>query len=209
VSLEKALPTAFVPAKAGPRGDPAETNRGDVAGGMRQATAKIDHTYNTPSETHNPMEPHATIAVWDGPDKLTLYDATQGVFSDRQRVATLLGSAALTMSTSSLPYLGGGFGSKGPTWSHVVLCAMAARKVNRPVKLALERPQMFGQLGFRSPTRQSIAAGAKADGTLNRSAQQYGHSDLFVRRFRGNCDVLQRGCSTRPRTTPRRRNSCG
>jgi xanthine dehydrogenase YagR molybdenum-binding subunit len=183
VSLEKALPTAFVPKKAGPRGDPAETNRGDVAGGMGQAAAKIDYTYNTPSETHNPMEPHATIAVWDGPDKLTLYDATQGVFSDKQRVATLLGLQPDDVHVVS-PYLGGGFGSKGPTWSHVVLCAMAARKVNRPVKLALERPQMFGPLGFRSPTRQSIAAGAKADGTLtalrNNTITQTSSFDDFV-----------------------------
>src|SRR5207245_917440 len=62
--------------------------------------------------------------------------------------------------------LGGGFGSKGPTGSHVVLAAMAARRVNRPVKRALRRPQTFGPVGFRSRTREAIALGARRDGTL-------------------------------------------
>jgi xanthine dehydrogenase YagR molybdenum-binding subunit len=64
------------------------------------------------------------------------------------------------------PYLGGGFGSKGPVWSHVILAAMAAKQVSRPVKLAVSRPQMFGMLGFRSQTRQAVSAGAKSDGAL-------------------------------------------
>jgi xanthine dehydrogenase YagR molybdenum-binding subunit len=183
VSLEKAVPSAYVPKKAGPRGDPAETNHGDVKSGLSQATHKVEHIYRTPAETHNPMEPHATIAVWDGPDKLTLYDATQGVFGDKQRVATLLGLQPDNVHVVS-PYLGGGFGSKGPVWSHVVLCAMAARKVNRPVKLEVTRPQMFGPIGFRSPTRQSISAGAQADGALtalrNDTITQTSSFDDFV-----------------------------
>jgi xanthine dehydrogenase YagR molybdenum-binding subunit len=133
--------------------------------GLAQTAVRIDRTYTTPFETHNPMEPHATIAVWDGPDKLTLYDATQGPFPDRERVATLLGLEPDNVRVIS-PFLGGGFGSKGPTWSHVVLAAMAARRANRPVKLVVERPQMFGPVGFRSPTRQRIVAGAAPDGTL-------------------------------------------
>ncbi len=64
------------------------------------------------------------------------------------------------------PYLGGGFGSKGPVWSHVILAAMAAKQVNRPVKLEVQRPQMFGMLGFRSQTRQALTVGAKSDGTM-------------------------------------------
>jgi xanthine dehydrogenase YagR molybdenum-binding subunit len=111
------------------------------------------------------MEPHATIAVWAGNDKLTLYDATQGIFGDRKRVADLLGLQPENVRVISL-YLGGGFGSKGPTWSHVVLCAMAAKQVQRPVKLVLARRQMFGPIGFRSETRQHIVAGARTDGTL-------------------------------------------
>ena len=69
-------------------------------------------------------------------------------------------------------FLGGGFGSKGPTWSHTVLCAMAARHVNRPVKLVLRRPQMFGPVGCRSETRQTISAGATKDGRLTALTNQ-------------------------------------
>ena len=64
------------------------------------------------------------------------------------------------------PYIGGGFGSKGPVWSHVIIAALAAKQLQRPVKVACSRPQMFGMLGYRSQTRQTIAVGAKADGSL-------------------------------------------
>jgi xanthine dehydrogenase YagR molybdenum-binding subunit len=165
VDLNRSLARAYTPKMAGGAGDPAVSSRGDVAAGLAQAEVKVQQVYNTPFETHNPMEPHATIAVWDGPDKLTLYDATQGIFIDRQRVADLLSLKPDNVRVISL-LLGGGFGSKGPTWSHVVLAAMAARHVNRPVKLVLERPQMFGSVGFRSTTRQTLTSGAKRDGTL-------------------------------------------
>ncbi len=163
VSLDHGQP--YTPVKAGGGGDPSVKNRGDVAAGLAQADVKIEHVYSTPFETHNPMEPHATIAVWEGSDKLTLYDATQGIFVDRERVANLLGLQPDNVRVISL-YLGGGFGSKGPTWSHVVLTAMAAKYVNGPVKLVLDRTQMFGSVGFRSHTRDTIALGAKRDGTL-------------------------------------------
>ena len=163
LSLDHGQP--YSPSKAGGGGDPSASRRGDVASGLAQADVKVEHVYSTPFETHNPMEPHATIAAWDGPDKLTLYDATQGIFVDRQRVADLLGLAPDNVHVISL-YLGGGFGSKGPTWSHVVLTAMAAKHVNRPVKLVLDRTQMFGSVGFRPHVRDTIALGAKRDGTL-------------------------------------------
>ncbi len=165
VDLESRLLDAYTPQKAGGGGDPAVSKRGDMTAGLRDADTRIDHAYGTPFEVHNPMEPHATIAVWDAPDHLTLYDATQGVFTDRGRVAQLFGLQPDQVRVIS-PYLGGGFGSKGPVWSHVVLAAMAAKHVNRPVRLGVERPQMFGMLGFRSQTRQAVKIGAKSDGTL-------------------------------------------
>lgn len=164
VQLEPNLARVYTPKTAG-NGESTDSARGDFAAGMEQAEVKIEHVYHTPFETHNPMEPHATTAVWDGEDKLTLYDATQGLFVDRERVATLLGLEPDNVRVISL-VLGGGFGSKGPTWSHVVLTAMAARQVKRPVKLEVARPQMFGAVGQRSRTRQSIAIGAKRDGTI-------------------------------------------
>ena len=165
VQLETSLSRGYKPEKGGAHGEPTDATRGDMAAALAAADARIEHVYTTPFEVHNPMEPHATIAQWEGPDKLTLYDATQGPFPDRERVATLLGLHPDQVRVIS-PFLGGGFGSKGPTWSHVVLAAMAARRVSRPVKLVVTRPQMFGPVGFRSHTRQTVAAAAKKDGTL-------------------------------------------
>ncbi|MBV8819994.1 MAG: xanthine dehydrogenase family protein molybdopterin-binding subunit, partial [Acidobacteriaceae bacterium] len=88
-----------------------------------------------------------------------------GVFTDRERVAQVFDLKPENVRIIS-PYLGGGFGSKGPVWSHVVLAAMAAKRLDRPVKLELRRPQMFGMLGFRSQTHQAVHMGAKSDGTL-------------------------------------------
>jgi xanthine dehydrogenase YagR molybdenum-binding subunit len=165
VTFNRDLSSAYAPAKMSGAGDPSHSSRGDLQAGLAAADARVEQVYTTPFQHHNPMETHATIAVWEAADKLTLYDASQGIFGDRKRVAELLGLQQDNVRVISL-YLGGGFGSKGPTWSHVVLCAMAARHVNRPVKLVLARPQMFGPVGCRTETRQTIAAGAKRDGTL-------------------------------------------
>lgn len=170
VALASRASEAFTPEKAGGGGDPAVSHRGDMTAGLAQANARIDHVYSTPFEVHNPMEPHATIALWDSSDHLTLYDATQGVFTDRDRVASLLGLRPEQVHVIS-PYLGGGFGSKGPVWSHVILTALAAKQVKRPVKLAVARPQMFGMLGFRAETQQTVVAGATSEGTI--TALQY------------------------------------
>ncbi len=179
VELESRLSSAYMPQKVGGAGDPAASKRGDMQAGLSQAELKLDQVYRTPFEVHNPMEPHATIAVWDGPDHLTLYDATQGVFSCRGRVASLFGLKPENVHVLS-PYLGGGFGSKGPVWSHVVLAAMAAKQLNRPVKLELRRPQMFGMLGFRSETRQAVTAGLAKDGTLTAlSHETIAHTSSF------------------------------
>jgi xanthine dehydrogenase YagR molybdenum-binding subunit len=164
VVLEKGMAQAYTPAKAGGGGDPADSNRGDVKAGVASGSSHVQNVYITPMETHNPMEPHATIAVWEG-GKLTIYDATQGVFTDRQRVATLLGLHPDDVHVVS-PFLGGGFGSKGPTWSHVVLAAMAAKRVNKPVKLVCKREQMFGMLGFRPYTHQTVGLAGGQDGKL-------------------------------------------
>lgn len=165
VKLPPGIENSYEPEKAGGGQEPPESSRGDVGQGLNQGDARVEETYWTPFHTHSPLEPHATIAIWDGPDKLTLYDSSQGIFGDRTRVADLLGIKPENVRVLDY-FVGGGFGSKGPTWSHTVLCAMAARQVNRPVKLVVRRPQMFGLVGCRSETRQSISAGAKRDGTL-------------------------------------------
>jgi xanthine dehydrogenase YagR molybdenum-binding subunit len=166
VSIDSGLSAgSYIPKKAGGAGDPGQSHRGDPMGALEAAPVRMEEIYSTPFHTHSPMEPHATIAVWEGSDKLTLYDTSQGIFGARKRMASLFGLRPENVRVISL-FLGGGFGSKGPTWSHTVLCAMAAQHVKRPVKLVLRRPQMFGPVGCRSETRQTISAGAGKDGVL-------------------------------------------
>ncbi len=144
--------------------DPANVSAGELARGMAAGEVKIDEVYRTPMQNHNPMEPHATIAEWHG-EQLRLHDATQYITGVKQTVAKTLGLPDDNVRVLC-PYTGGGFGCKGSTWSHVVLSAMAAKMVNRPVKLVLERPQMFGPVGGRPETHQHIVLAAKKDGTL-------------------------------------------
>ena len=142
--------------------EPADTKRGDIDAAFSRSAVKIEATYTTPYQNHNPMEPHATIAEWTG-NKLHVYNATQYIDGDRMSLARYLGIPMDDVHTEC-PYTGGGFGSKGSTWSHVVLCAIAARVVNRPVKLAVERNQMFGPVGTRPTTVQNFRLGASPDG---------------------------------------------
>ena len=143
---------------------PSDKRWGDPAKAETQVEVKVDATYTTPMEHHNPLEPHATVAHWQG-DRLTLYDATQYVSGVRQTVAKTLGISKDNVRVVS-PFVGGGFGCKGSSWSHIVLAAMAARKVGRPVKLVLQRPQMFGPVGGRPRTEQRIVLGARGDGGI-------------------------------------------
>jgi len=158
----KAKARAKKPDKSGP--SPAEKSWGAGAAALASAEVRVDHVYTTPMEHHNPIEPHGTVAHWEGAN-LTLYDATQYVSGVRETVAKTMGIDAESIRVVS-PFVGGGFGCKGSTWSHVVLAAMAAQKVGRPVKLVLERPQMFGPVGGRPQTEQHVVLGAKRDGTL-------------------------------------------
>jgi xanthine dehydrogenase YagR molybdenum-binding subunit len=141
-----------------------DTKRGDLHAGMLAGSARIDVTYTTPIEHHNPLETHATIAAWDG-DRLTLYDSTQYMTGVQRIVASIFDMPPENVTTIC-PYVGGGFGSKGSAWSHVVLAAMAAKQLGRPVKLSLDRNQMFGPVGCRPNTEQRMRMAALADGRM-------------------------------------------
>ncbi|HKW46721.1 MAG TPA: xanthine dehydrogenase family protein molybdopterin-binding subunit [Gemmatimonadaceae bacterium] len=143
---------------------PPHSTRGDVDAGLSAAEVRFDQTYTTPMETHNPMEMHATTAAWDR-DKLTLWDSTQNVYGVRGVVANTLGIPANNVRVIS-HFIGGAFGGKGSAWSHVLLAAMAARLIGRPVKLMLTRRQMFGPVGGRPATVQHMTIGTRRDGTL-------------------------------------------
>ena len=154
---------AYAPEKT-PRG-PADWHKGDVEAALSGAAVRVDQTYSTPTENHNPMEPHGTVVVWRGDDHLTVYDSTQGVFNVRRRLASLFGLRPANVRVISL-FIGGGFGCKGTPWSHVALAAMAARAAGRPVRLSLTRHQMFSLVGHRPVTRQRVALGADRHGRL-------------------------------------------
>ena len=154
----------FDQAHSGKNKIPAQLSEGDEKTGFEEADVKVDQVYTTPKENHNPMEMHATIAEWKG-ELLTLHDSTQYIFGVKRTVAKTFGIPEDNVRVIC-PFTGGGFGSKGSTWSHVVLAAMAAKVANRPVKLMVTRPQMFGPVGGRPQTYQHLQIGAKRDGTL-------------------------------------------
>jgi xanthine dehydrogenase YagR molybdenum-binding subunit len=164
LGLEAHIKDGYAPKSVGGQKAPTDSAKTDEASALASAVARVQQVYTTPIENHNPMEPHATIAAWDG-DKLTVYDATQGISTTQERVAGLFNLSKDNVRVIC-HYVGGGFGSKGPVWSHTMLAAMCARQVGKPVKLALERPQMFNNTGSRPETRQSLDLGAAADGEL-------------------------------------------
>lgn len=163
--LDMATAPPAPPGAAKPPGrEPVATTRGNTADGLAHADVRVEHSYTTPFETHNPMEPHATIAAWEG-NRLTLYDATQGIFGVKKIAAATFGIPPENVRVVSY-FVGGGFGCKGSAWSHVMLAAMAARQLERPVKLVITRRQMFGPVGGRPRTVQQVSLGATRDGTL-------------------------------------------
>jgi xanthine dehydrogenase YagR molybdenum-binding subunit len=162
--LSSAIADAYKPQSAGPHGQ-TDSTRGDLEAGLAAARTKLTQRYTTPVENHNPMEPHATIAVWQGDTVLTLYDSTQGIFGVRGKIAKTFGLEATDVRVIN-HYVGGGFGCKGSPWSHVALAALAAKAVGRPVKLVLTRPQMFSLVGHRPQTLQTITLAADAEGGL-------------------------------------------
>jgi xanthine dehydrogenase YagR molybdenum-binding subunit len=131
---------------------------------LKASPMVMDATYIEPIYHHNPMEPHATTAVWQG-DRLTIYDATQGVIAHRLDVAAVLGIDE-DMVRILCPFVGGAFGCKGSMWMFSPLTAAAARALNRPVKTILTREQMFTLVGHRPALIQHLTLGATQDGTL-------------------------------------------
>jgi xanthine dehydrogenase YagR molybdenum-binding subunit len=154
---------SFVPATVGV-GNPSEIRHGNVTAGLAAAAKTIEATYETPPQYHNAMEPHAIVAAWDG-DALFIDTPSQGLAMAQGRVAGIFGISPENIHIRS-PFLGGGFGSKGLISGPQILGVMAARMVGKPVKLVLRREQMYGPVGHRAPTRQTLRIGADNDGKL-------------------------------------------
>ncbi|MFJ8199530.1 xanthine dehydrogenase family protein molybdopterin-binding subunit [Streptomyces sp. NPDC096152] len=142
---------------------PAVTDKGDLDTELAASAAVVDAVYTTPEEHHNPMEPHAATARWDG-GRLEVVDSNQGTTWVRGELANLfsLDPAAVRVLSE---HVGGGFGSKGVR-AHQVAAVMAATLLQRPVRVVLTRRQMFSLAGYRSPTTQRVRLGCDADGRL-------------------------------------------
>ena len=141
-----------------------DSKRGDPEPAFQSAAVKVDETYVTPTETHNPIELHASVAVWDG-QNFTLYETSQAVMNSRDVLSQWLGVPQENVRVISR-FLGSGFGGKLWPWTHCAIAASAARNLNRPVKLVLTRDMMFQSVGHRPRTQQRIRLGASPDGKL-------------------------------------------
>ncbi|MGA8481146.1 MAG: xanthine dehydrogenase family protein molybdopterin-binding subunit [Chthoniobacterales bacterium] len=148
---------------------------------LRQAEVSIAQEYTNPIEHHNPMEPHATVAVWEE-DRLTMYDATQGVGGQQRNLAAVLGIDDDHVRVIC-PFVGGAFGCKGSMWMHSPLTAAAARVLNRPVKTILTREQMYTATGHRPALSQKIDLGATRDGVLRAVKHEVFSSTAVTKEF--------------------------
>ncbi|QDL91282.1 xanthine dehydrogenase family protein molybdopterin-binding subunit [Paroceanicella profunda] len=144
-------------------GDP-DMSHGDFESAFAEAPVTIDQRYSTPGEYHAAMEPHATIAAWEG-DRLTVWTSNQMIAWARRDLATVLGIPQENIRVDS-PYIGGGFGGKLFVRSDVVMAAHAARRVGRPVKVMLPRPFITNNGTHRAATLQHIRIGAGTDGRI-------------------------------------------
>jgi len=162
-----------------------QSHRGDAAAALETAAVKLDETYVTPAETHNPLELHSTVAVWDGP-RLTLYDSTQGVVNMRSVLSQMFGLPKENVRVIS-KFLGSGFGGKLFPWTHVPLAAAASRQLGKPVKLVVSRKMMFQSVGHRAHTQQRVRIGASRDGKLVSLQHDYLYHLSMIDHYHEDC----------------------
>ncbi|MGA9528914.1 MAG: xanthine dehydrogenase family protein molybdopterin-binding subunit [Terriglobales bacterium] len=165
----------------------AQKTRGDAQAAIEQAPVKIAATYVTPVETHNPMEMHATIAVWDkAAHKFTLYETSQGIVNHRNVASQVLGLPLESVEVISR-FIGSGFGCKLFPWPHSWLAAVAARTLERPVKVSVPRSLMFTTVGHRPTIQQRIQLGATQDGKLLATINEIKQGTSFVDEYLEDC----------------------
>ena len=162
-----------------------QSERGDAVAAFANASVKLDQTYVTPAETHNPIELQATIAIWDGP-RLTLYEESQGVFNMRGVLAQMFGLPKENVRVIT-KFVGSGFGSKLWPWTHCPLAAAAARQLGKPVKLVLSRKMTFQTAGHRARTQQRVRLGATPEGKLVSLQHDYVYDRSVLDHYHENC----------------------
>jgi xanthine dehydrogenase YagR molybdenum-binding subunit len=159
--------------KPPPLMNPPDSRLGDFERGFADAAVQVDSRYTTPHHIHMQMEPHTTLAVWEGEgsDTLTLYTSHQWLESARKEAAATLQMAPEKIRIVSR-YVGGGFGSKLDVCADLILAALAAKQLGQPVKIALTRQQLFHLCPHRSETMQRVRLGADRDGKLQATAHE-------------------------------------
>jgi xanthine dehydrogenase YagR molybdenum-binding subunit len=172
--LAEAKASAPVPKKA--QDEKPDTKKGNFASAYSMAPVKLDASYTTPDQSHAMMEPHASIASWDG-DKLTLWTANQMIDWGVKDLAKTLGIPKDKVRLVS-PYIGGGFGGKLFVRSEALLAALGARAAKRPVKVTLTRPLMFNNTTHRPATMQRVRIGATRDGKITAIGHETWSGDL-------------------------------
>lgn len=169
--LEKAKAGAIAPKHEKP-----DSDAGDFQAAFAAAPVQFDASYATPDESHAMMEPHASIAAWDG-DKLTVWTSNQMIDWGVGDLALTLGLPKENVRLIS-PYIGGGFGGKLFLRADALLAALGARAAQRPVKVALQRPLMINNTTHRPATLQRVRLGATRDGKLTAIGHESWSGDL-------------------------------
>ena len=162
-----------------------QSERGDPDSAFASAAVKVDQTYVTPSETHNPIELQGTTAMWDG-SRLTIYEESQGIFNMRGVLAQMFGLPAENVYVVTR-FVGSGFGSKLWPWTHCPLAVAAARQLGKPVKLVLSRKMTFQAAGHRARTQQRVRLGAAQDGKLVSLQHDYVYERSMLDNYHENC----------------------
>jgi xanthine dehydrogenase YagR molybdenum-binding subunit len=173
------VPTSYVPTKR------LQSERGNPDRAFASAPAKLDQTYVTPAETHNPIELQATTAIWDG-SMLTIYEESQGVFNLQGVLAQMFGLPTENVRVIT-KFVGSGFGSKLWPWTHCALAVAAARQLGKPVKLVLSRKMMFQTVGHRPRCQQRVRLGATTAGKLVSLQHDYVNDQAILDNYHEDC----------------------
>ena len=173
------VPTTFGPVNR------VQSERGDAESAFASAPVKLDQTYVTPAETHNPIELQATTAIWNG-SMLTIYEESQGVFNLQGILAQMFGLPRENVRVIT-KFVGSGFGSKLWPWTHCALAVAAARQLGKPVKLVISRKMMFQTVGHRPRTQQRVRLGATTDGKLVSLQHDYVNHHAILDNYHEDC----------------------
>jgi len=171
--------TTFVPTKR------VESERGNPESAFAGAPVKLDQTYVTPTQTHNPIELQGTTAIWDG-SMLTIYEESQAIFNMQGVLAQMFGLPKERVRIIT-KFVGSGFGSKLWPWTHCALAVAAAKQLGKPVKLVISRKMMFQSVGHRPRTQQRVRLGATPDGKLVSLQHDYVNHQAILDNYHEDC----------------------